>query len=87
MQTRANFQKLTSANEKVSSLSSPYMKILMNNLQIWGIFNLVGLNESKPEKNLNSGFELISGSVLNFISLDCLTGLSFQKFLFYFYFS
>ena len=47
---------------------------MMNCLQIWGIFNLVGLNDTKVEKNINSVFELISGSVLNFISLDCIVG-------------
>ena len=47
---------------------------MMNSLQIWGIFSLVGITGSKVEKNINSGFEVISGSVFNLISLDCLRG-------------
>jgi len=73
---RSNFQKINANNDDqtVSTLGSSYMKIMMNCLQIWGIFNLVGLNDTKVEKNINSVFELISGSVLNFISLDCIVG-------------
>ena len=36
---------------------------------------MMGFNETDTEKNINSVFELLSGSVFNYISLDCILGI------------